>query len=270
MKPKVTVVIPTIDRGSLVASLDSVIAQTFQSLEVIIVDDSREQSITHSRFQVLKTGGLNGVSKARNLGMAYADTEFTALLDDDDLWHSDYLAKQISNLEHLGVDFGITGAIVNGHSRPKTQLKVGIDPFELLYGRPHLMRSKAYLPTSAYFFRTSIIETIKFDESISDRENLKFIWECFSNNYKVYQDPKPLVTINYLSKESLSRINLAEEIEWSEFLGNLNEKWADNFLIESTRNFLRCGDRISAKHLVNLINSKKNPVFKTILKLATI
>jgi glycosyltransferase involved in cell wall biosynthesis len=269
VKPRVTVVIPTINRRSLVGSLNSVLGQTYQDVEVIIVDDSKEQSVVHDTFKVLKTGGLVGVSKARNLGMSHVVTEFIALLDDDDLWDSMYLATQIKNFEHLGIDFGLTSAMVNNNRRPKSQLKTGLDPFELLYGSPHLMRSKAYMPTSAYFFRTAILETVKFDVTITDRENLKFVWECFHNGYKVYQDSKPLVKINYSSKESLSRINLAQEIEWSNFLRSANETWADNFLIESTRNFLRTGDRKSAKVLAELVNPQKNILIKTILKIAT-
>jgi len=270
VKPRVTIVIPTINRDSLVESLNSVAGQTFQGFEVIIVDDSKEQSVSVPGFRVVKTGGLAGVSKARNLGMSYASNEFIALLDDDDLWHSDYLATQIMNFERFGIDFGLTGAIVNGHRRPKIPLKVGVDPFDLLYGKPHLMRSKAYLPTSAYFFRTKIAEKVNFDASITDRENLKFVWECFNKNYKFYQDPQPLVTINYSSKASLSRINITEEIEWSNYLGSLNQNWAASFLIESSRNFLRNGDRQSAKILVGLLNTKDNLAFKAILRIATI
>jgi hypothetical protein len=132
------------------------------------------------------------------------------------------------------------------------------------------MRSKAYLPTSAYFFRTKIAEKLNFDASITDRENLKFVRECFLKNFKVYQDPQPLVTINYSSKQSLSRINMMEEIEWSNFLGSLNQNWADSFLIESARNFLRSGDRKTAKILVGLLNTEDNLMFKAILRIATI
>jgi glycosyltransferase involved in cell wall biosynthesis len=43
-------------------------------------------SVSVTGFRVVKTGGLAGVSKARNLGISYASNEFIALLDDDDLW----------------------------------------------------------------------------------------------------------------------------------------------------------------------------------------
>ena len=270
MKPRVTVVIPTINRESLPTALNSVDEQTIQDFEIIVVDDSVDQSVVSSGFQVIRTGGLVGVSKARNLGMANVETEFTALLDDDDTWHKDFLERQLSNFLQLGIDFGLTGAVVNGRNRPKTPLHLGADPFELLYGTPHLLRSKAYLPTSTYMFRTDISKSVKFDDLIADRENLKFMSECFNNGYKVFQDPECLVTINYSSKNSLSRIDINQEVQWSEYLKTLNETWSQNFIIESARNFIRSGDRNSAKTLVGMLHPQKRLLYKAVLKLATI
>ena len=268
MKPKVTVVIPTINRSSLAAALNSVAGQTFNGYEVVIVDDSREQSVESSIYKVIRTGGLAGVSKARNLGISEVSTEFTALLDDDDQWHKEYLEKQLMNFDHLDIDFGITGAIVNGRNRPKTPLSIGVNPFELLYGKPHILRSKAYLPTSAYLFRTTIAEKIKFNEAISDRENLNFVWDVFKEDYRIHQDPLSLITINYSSKNSLSRINVSQEKSWSRYLENFNENWCENFLLESIRNFIRNGDRSSAKILIEQLNPKIKSLQKVFLKLA--
>ncbi len=270
MKPRVTIVIPTLNRETLAASLNSVNAQTFRSFEIIIVDDSRDQSVKLSSFQIIKTGGLTGVSKARNLGMFHAKTEFIALLDDDDVWNHEYLEKQILNFDRLGIDFGLTGALVNGNRRPKKSLQIGTDPYELLYGTAHLLRSEAYLPTSSYMFRTEIVRNAGFDDSISDRENLKFVWECFKRGYKVYQDPQSLVSINYSSKNSLSRIDFAQEIQWFEYLKKLNCDWSQNFVLESARNFIRIGDRKSARILVGMLDPQTKSFYKALLKLASL
>lgn len=266
MNSGVTVVIPTINRASLVEALDSVINQTLSPYEVIIVDDSKDQSVESNRFKVIKTGGLVGVSKARNLGLLQVGTEFTALLDDDDYWQRGYLEKQLANIQNLGIDFGISGAIVNGRNRPRTPLRAGVDPYELLYGKPHFLHSKAYLPTSAYVFRTKVIEKIKFNESITDRENLKFIRDCFTENFRIYQNLESLVTINYSSKNSISRINIAQEINWFQYLTSINEDWSENFIIESARNFIRNGDRATAKLLLEHLNPKKKSLHKSVLR----
>jgi glycosyltransferase involved in cell wall biosynthesis len=269
VKPKVTVVIPTINRDSLATALDSLDQQSFRDFNVILVDDSVNQNVKSSRHNILRTGGQAGVSRARNLAMKQIDTEFIALLDDDDVWHHEYLERQISNLISLQVDFSVTSATVQNRKRPKALLQIGMDPFELLYGKSHLLRSKSYLPTSSYMFRTIIVEEILFDETIVDRENLKFIRECFIGGYKVFQDSRSLVTINYKSKESLSRINLEQEIEWAYYLGSIKADWADNFLIESARNLIRIGNQDSAKKTLELITPNARNCHKTILKLLT-
>jgi glycosyltransferase involved in cell wall biosynthesis len=183
---RVAVIIPTVARHSLSATLESVHNQSFTDFDVIIVDDSVEQQVTSSSFRVIRTGGSQGVSSARNLGVRHVDSEFIALLDDDDEWLPHYLEKQLINFKNLGIDFGLTGANVNGRKRPKTPLQIGTEPFQALYANPHILRSKAYLPTSSYMFRTKVIQKITFDESISDRENLKFIQDCYINGFKIF------------------------------------------------------------------------------------
>lgn len=263
----VTVIIPTIDRPTLSATLKSVHNQSFRNFDVLIVDDSVEQQLESNSFKIIRTGGSHGVSLARNLGLQHVSSEFVALLDDDDEWHPGYLEKQMINFKNLEIDFGLTGAVVNGRKRPRTPLKVGLDPFEMLYGRPHLLRSRAYLPTSSYMFRAEIIQTTTFDESIADRENLRFVRDCFKAGYRIFQDSESLVTINYDSRSSISRINFIQEIEWANYLMSLKEEWANNFLIESARNLIRNHKKKDAQEVIRMINAQDKTIYKVILKI---
>jgi len=270
VKPSVTVVIPTTNRASLVETLKSVTCQTFRSFRAIIVDDSAQQMVKFEDLQVIQTGGMKGVSYARNMGMNAADTKYIALLDDDDKWHFNFLKKQLWNLEQFQFDFGITGAIVNGKKRPKKPLYVGVNPFHLLYNRPHLLWSEGYLPTSSYFFRSEIRDRIQFDENLIDRENLKFVKDCFDSGLKIHQDVANLVTINYNSRKSIARMQLKQEIDWFYYLRSLNPDWADNFLIETSRNFIRNGDSENAKRLIHYIQPNRKFVYKVLLNLLAI
>lgn len=264
---KVTVIIPTTNRSTLTATLESVHNQSYKDFDVLIVDDSVEQQLESKIFKVIRTGGSNGVSKARNLGMQQVDSEFIALLDDDDEWQPEYLEKQIRNFKNLEIDFGLTGAVVNGRKRPTHSLQIGKDPFEILYSSPHLLRSKAYFPTSSYMFRSEIIKKIIFNESITDRENLRFLRDCFKEGFRIFQDPESLVTINYDSKSSISRINFTQEIEWAHFLFSLKKEWANNFLIESARNLIRNKNKKDAQKIIKMIASNDKTIYKIILKI---
>jgi len=160
VKPKVTVVIPTINPGSLTAALDSLDQQSFRDFEVLLTDDAPEQSINSDSHSVLKTAGLVGVYKSINLAMQVVDTESTALLDDDDVCREDYLRKQIANFVNLDIDFAATSVIVNKHKRPSMLLKIEMDPFELLYGKLQLLKSDAYPSISSYMFRSNIAVSV--------------------------------------------------------------------------------------------------------------
>ena len=99
--PLVSVVIPTYNRAAFVGkAVDSVLNQTFTDYEVIVVDDG---STDDTREQLNKYGsGIRyiyqenqGVSAARNTGIAASRGEWLAFLDSDDEWQRDYLARQI-------------------------------------------------------------------------------------------------------------------------------------------------------------------------------
>jgi glycosyltransferase involved in cell wall biosynthesis len=101
---KISVVIPTHNRiSTLPRALDSVLAQTMQAHEVIVVDDGSEDDTAtliareYSECRYFYQPN-QGVSSARNLGIASAKGEWIALLDSDDAWLADKLALQAAAL----------------------------------------------------------------------------------------------------------------------------------------------------------------------------
>ncbi len=118
MKPLVSVIIPTHNRKQLLAeAVDSVLAQTFPNLEVIVVDDGstdgtgemvRERYAREMRVRYIwQENGERAV--ARNRGIAAAQGDFVAFLDSDDAWLPQKLEKQMPlfadpavNLVHCG------------------------------------------------------------------------------------------------------------------------------------------------------------------------
>lgn len=84
-------------------TIESVIAQSYQDWEMIIVDDGSEDDsakiinsyvIKDKRIVLVKQSNA-GSAVARNNGIARAKGQYIALLDADDLWHPDFLQKQI-------------------------------------------------------------------------------------------------------------------------------------------------------------------------------
>ena len=102
---KVSVVIPTYDRGRVVGeAIDSALAQSHRHLEVIVVDDGSTDDTAarvgrrrHRRVRYLRRPHA-GVSSARNAGIAAATGDLVAFLDSDDLWKPDKLEAEVAAL----------------------------------------------------------------------------------------------------------------------------------------------------------------------------
>jgi glycosyltransferase involved in cell wall biosynthesis len=108
METLVSVIIPTHNRGTLLdRAVQSVLAQTFQDFEIIIVNDcSTDQTrdylarlvLANSKVQAIHHDKALGGSRARNAGIALAKGKWIAFLDDDDTWLPEKLALQLQAL----------------------------------------------------------------------------------------------------------------------------------------------------------------------------
>jgi glycosyltransferase involved in cell wall biosynthesis len=102
--PQVSVVIPTRDRAQLLPrAVASVLAQSFQDFELIIVDDASAdgseqlaRGFRDARVRYLRHPSRRGGAAARNSGIARARGEYVAFLDDDDEWLPEKLERQIA------------------------------------------------------------------------------------------------------------------------------------------------------------------------------
>ena len=106
----VSAIVPTYNRAYCVTrAIDSVLAQTYANVEVVVIDDGSTDNtadVIHERFcQQPRVRYLRqqngGVSAARNTGLRHARGEFLALCDSDDYWHPWKLAAQVAALNQF-------------------------------------------------------------------------------------------------------------------------------------------------------------------------
>ena len=94
-----SVIIPTYNRGWILKeAVESVLAQDFTDYELIVVDDgstddSREILNSFGQKIIVLRQPNQGVSAARNRGIAAARAQLVALLDSDDLWLPQKLSR---------------------------------------------------------------------------------------------------------------------------------------------------------------------------------
>jgi len=101
MKPYFSIVIPLYNKERHIKNtIESVLNQTFEDFEIIIVNDGSTdrsaevvKSIPDQRIKLFTTKN-QGASNARNFGIDKATSEFVALLDADDYWYPFYLQEQ--------------------------------------------------------------------------------------------------------------------------------------------------------------------------------
>jgi glycosyltransferase involved in cell wall biosynthesis len=112
----VSVIIPAFNGVTNIRqTLDSVCAQTYQTFEVIVVDDGSSDGTCaiveefvrkDSRFQLIRQEN-RGVGDARNTGIRKARGIYIAPLDADDLWYREKLEKQVARFARCGPETGL-------------------------------------------------------------------------------------------------------------------------------------------------------------------
>ena len=117
--PEISVIIPTRNRSGMVPrAVRSAFAQGGADLEVIVVDDGSTDEtrsvlagLEDPRLRVLAVDH-GGVAAARNHGVAAAQGEWVAFLDDDDYWAPEKLAQQLAAARASGANFVYCDAYV--------------------------------------------------------------------------------------------------------------------------------------------------------------
>jgi len=142
--PKVSVIIPTYNRPQLVKrAVESVLKQTYQNFEIIIMDGSPndetekfiQQYLTDSRIRYFHEPDTHtntvkdraNIAKARNKAIKFTQGKYIAPLDDDDSWYDEKkLEKQIKFLEE-NPDYSLcAGGIIGiNQENPQKIIKTG-------------------------------------------------------------------------------------------------------------------------------------------------
>lgn len=116
MDELISVIIPVYKvEAYLTACVESVLAQTYQNFEIILVDDGSpdncprmcdEFAARDSRIRVIhKENG--GLASARNAGIDIARGDYLAFLDSDDLWSPLFLERLYRAIGETGADFSV-------------------------------------------------------------------------------------------------------------------------------------------------------------------
>jgi len=103
---KITVIVPVYNRQHTIKrTIDSILSQSYKAEEIIVVDDGSTDGTGEilkgygDRITCLHLPQNSGPSRARNLGIKHARTEWIAFMDSDDCWDRDKLKRQVEYLK---------------------------------------------------------------------------------------------------------------------------------------------------------------------------
>jgi glycosyltransferase involved in cell wall biosynthesis len=120
----VSIIIPTYNRAHLISeTLDSVLAQTYENWECIIVDDGSKDNtadllqnycIKDKRFLFYKrtVDRPKGANACRNYGFELSKGEYVNWFDDDDIMHPNKLIIQVKALQNSNYNFSVCQTLI--------------------------------------------------------------------------------------------------------------------------------------------------------------
>lgn len=193
--PLVSAIVPTHNRAQLVVrAIRSIMAQTYENIEIIVVDDastddtrSAVEQLGGARVTYLRHDKNRGGSAARNTGIRHAQGAYIAFLDDDDEWEPTKTTEQLAALQgrdavlctiSSGLDDGVN------HGVAKT---ITLD--DLRHGN-HTAGGTAVLMAKA-----NVLKETLFDEGLPRYQD----WDLFIRiglKYEMAYLDKPLVRYN--------------------------------------------------------------------------
>lgn len=294
------------EEACLKRCIQSILAQTYDDFEVIIVDDGSQEACAIVLDEIQKQDlrihiwhiKNNGVSHARNFGIGMSKGEFICFIDSDDTIEADFFQEALENFEDdIDLLCGKTWQVqVSEGEANKIDVSTRINcdciyHLETLEEKENVIRCAILGETQEYkgirpevwckMFRRSILEDLKFNEKVAIGEDQIFMSEylmkcrgvkvlnSFWYSYYVY-------TSSSLRKRDAEKAE--KYILYFEGLHNcLNETLADHLLPEKAGTILKelinaygvnqYSDNISIKEAYRAYKKlKKNSLVKTYLK----
>jgi glycosyltransferase involved in cell wall biosynthesis len=199
--PKVDVIIPAYNAARyLPTAIESVIAQTFEDWQILVVDDGSTDNTAEVVAPFLERLGPKikyikqpngGVSAARNTAIRNSSAELLAMLDADDVWVDCRLSESLKCFEgrpQVGLSYGfnttidLEGRVINTYDQRQENAEGRIAPY--LYMR------RVDLPCCTVTLRRRCIDEVGiFDETLRITED-RDLWLRIALRYEIALVPK--------------------------------------------------------------------------------
>ena len=214
----ISIIIPTYNRANLLErAVDSILKQTYNNWELLIVDDGSIDNTKDTVNKYLNDKRIKyiyqenkGQGAARNLGIKNSNGDYIAFLDSDDKWSEEKLQKQTEAFgKYPDIDFCFTADIINTENKiiveKRYENKTNL-PFYKLSG------IGISVPSSHVYKKTSFTKIGNFDENrdligLEDNE-----WSIRGYNLKGYYIDEPL-TEYFMHEGQITKKNIKNQLK---------------------------------------------------------
>lgn len=239
--PLISIIIPTYNRAHLIReTLDSILAQTYENWECIIVDDGstdntdevlKEYQTSDHRFQFYKRPNdkPKGANACRNYGFQLSKGEFVGWFDSDDIMDNGKINLSMESLLNLEADLLICTNNKTEASFDKQLLNVRVVETTNFY-KEYIINRISIL-TGDVIFKKKIVENFEFDENLHKAQEFEFFTRVFNQHLKMIFTDSRL----WYHRESVDSISaLAKKMNFKQVnsLIYLSSKLQQNFYLE--------------------------------------
>lgn len=218
--PRVSAVIPTLGRQSLLRAVDSALSQSVDVEVVVVLADPRERGRVEaqladrlSNVQLVSAGSRISGSAARNLGARAASGDAIAFLDDDDWWDPTKTDHQASALAAQSGAFSTTASwIVDPDGQRLARRPVPVVPYsgglpaDYVLRRPRARYGHHFVQTSSFLVDRSAALEVSWDESLPRHQDWDFFVRFVSwIGQRPVHVPEPLTMVSKDSPYSVSK-----------------------------------------------------------------
>ena len=216
--PLVSVVIPTYNRSKeLARAIKSVLNQTYQNFEILVVDDGSEEdlrvvcaSFNDQRIRFLRNNTHTNANVARNRGIKEAQGEYIAMLDSDDEYLPHHLNRRIEKIKEWDCDGIFGSAYIDNGEEQTLKLSRPLRKGELMI---NYLLSDGFAQTSSHFYKANAAKAVLWDETLLRHQDYDFSVR-FAEKYIFNSDYEPTVFIYWGKSGSVEKYNFLSCIQF--------------------------------------------------------
>lgn len=252
------------NKGFLKAAIDSILSQTLDAFELIIIDDCstddgfevlKEYAKSDDRIKLYRNERNMGLPLSLNRALEYATCDYIARMDTDDVAMSDRFEKQFEYLVNNELD--LVGAEVNRMDENGKIVAFNTNKSYPPKTVSQILSVSNYVVHPTWFAKREVYFALNGYRDINSCEDYDFLLRAKFADFKIGIADNVLLNYRF-NTNSISRKNALRQIVTSNYLSK-NEKSIDAIDVEKLKEYVgkRLSDKKCAKYAVAAVYFEK-------------